>query len=325
MTISQHAGTFAGLPVRPFDPRAKRKSGKPCVYRVGGMDFIQSEYGDGEYTFPELLDLFLTAHGGPDLTALVIGAWNYQDMCGGLGGRGAAEVVETLVANRKRMPDLKALFLGDITYEECEMSWIGHGDVAALLPALPRLEEFRIRGASTLSFGKLSHSQLRSFALESGGLPEPLLQEVLTARLPQLEHLELWLGTVGYGGIETVEPLAPLLSGKRFKQLKYLGLRNCAIADAVAKAVAAAPLLERLEVLDLSLGNLTDVGGESLLASPAVGRLKKLDLHHHYLSPLFVEQFEKLAVPVDLSEPAQPDIYTHNGATHVMRYILVSE
>src|SRR5436305_4106160 len=101
---------------------------------------------------------------------------------------GSAEVVEALVAGRDRLPNLRALFFGDITYEECEISWIRHGDVSALLPAYPRLEEFRIRGASDLTFGALRHRGLRSFAVESGGLPEPLLREVWAADLPKLEH-----------------------------------------------------------------------------------------------------------------------------------------
>src|SRR5262249_37507624 len=209
MAIGVHLSTFAGMPVRTFDPAAKKKGGKPCVYRVGGREFVKSSvsvYEKGEHTFPELLDLFLEQHGGQDLTALVIGAWGYEQMTEGLGTRGAADVVEALVANRKRMPNLTGLFMGDITSDECEISWISHGDVSALLPAFPTLEELRIRGAANLTFGKIKHGQLRALAIESGGLPEPLLQEVWEAKLPELEHLELWLGTWNYGGIADVGP-----------------------------------------------------------------------------------------------------------------------
>jgi hypothetical protein len=326
VTISQHAETFAGLPVRTFDPKSKAKGRRPCAYRVGGLEFVKSPgYGDAEYEFPELLDLFLAEHGGADLTALVIGAWDYESMVEGLGRRGAADVIEALVAARRRMPNLRALFLGDITYDECEISWINHGDVSALLSAFPKLEEFRIRGAANLTFGALKHGKLRSFTIESGGVPEPLLREVWEAKLPKLEHLELWLGTASYGGIEDTAPLEPLLSGKRFKGLKYLGLRNCQIADAVANAVTKSPLLERLEVLDLSLGALTEAGAEALLACPAVHKLKQLDLHHHFISPVFVRELKKLPLEVDVSEPLEPDFSTYRDATDVHRYIVVSE
>jgi hypothetical protein len=323
MAISQHLTEFAGLPVQQYDPKSKKKPRKPCVYRVGGMAFVKSPgYNDAEHDFPELLDLFLTEHGGKELTALVVGAWSYED---GLGERGAADVVEALVANRARMPNLRALFFGDITYDECEISWIGHGDISALLPAFPKLEEFRIRGATNLTFGKLKHGKLRSLAIESGGLPAALLQEVCEAELPKLEHLELWLGAPEYGGLSDPAPLELLLSGKRFRKLKYLGLRNSEIADTVAKAAAEAPILERLDVLDLSLGNLSDVGAEALLKSPAIRQLKKLDLHHHYVTELFVEELKKLPVEVDVSDAREPDFYTYNDSTYVYRYILAAE
>jgi hypothetical protein len=326
MTFGSHLTTFAGLPVRQYDPKSKKKGGPPCVYRVGGRDYVKSEaYGGGDYEFSELLDLFLADHGGKELTALVIGAWDYGQMTQGLGQQGAAEVVEPLTAARKRLPNLRSLFFGDITSLDCEISWISHGDLGPLLAAFPKLEEFRVRGAANLTFGKLRHKNLRSFALESGGLPEQLLQEVLEAELPKLEHLELWLGTQSYGGIADPAPLQPLLEGKRFRKLKYLGLRDSQIADAVAEAVTASALLERLEVLDLSLGNLTDAGAEALLGSPVVRRLKKLDLHHHFLSPAFMAELKKLPLEVDVSDAQEPDFWTYNDVTHVSRYISVSE
>ena len=143
--------------------------------------------------------------------------------------------------------------------------------------------------------------------------------------MPKLEHLELWLGTSEYGGINDPAPLKPLLDGKRFKKLTSLGLRNSEIADAVARAVAESPLLKRLEVLDLSLGNLTDVGAEALLASPDVRKLKKLDLHHHFLTEPFVEELKKLPLELDVSDPHKPDFWTSNDVTHVSRYNAVSE
>jgi hypothetical protein len=151
------------------------------------------------------------------------------------------------------------------------------------------------------------------------------LQEVLTAEMPKLEHLELWLGTPSYEGIDNPTPLAPLLSGKRFKNLKTLALRNCEIADAVAKAVVESSLIERLEVLDFSLGNIGDPGAEALLTSPAVRKLKKLDLHHHYISPLFVKHLRELPLEVDLNDAHKPEVHTYGETTYVDRYITVSE
>lgn len=303
MTISKHADTFAGRPVRDYDPGKPGPAG--CAYRLR-MDY------DDDRSFPDLLDQFLTEHGGPDLAALVVGAWNYESML-----ESSAELVEALAGATDRMPNLAALFYGDITYDECEMSWIQHGDVSPLLPAFPALTDFRIRGTTGLTFGAIRHPNLRSFAVESGGLREGLLEEVWAAELPRLTHLELWLGDDGYGGINATLPLAPLFSGNLFPTLKYLGLRNSCIQDEVAKAVAESPVLGRLDVLDLSLGNVGDEGARALLASTAVRNLRHLNLRHHYISDAVAAELRALGVAVDLGDP-QP-------ADGDYRYITVSE
>ncbi|MBX9582139.1 MAG: STM4015 family protein [Gemmataceae bacterium] len=314
MAISEHATTFAGRPVQPYEPGSPGPAG--TVYR------LTMEY-DSKESFADRLDRFLGEHGGPGLTALVIGAWGYDDMM-----QGSGEVVEALASNAGRMPNLAALFFGDITFEECEISWIVHGDVSALLPAFPRLTEFRIRGASNLTFGSIKHPALRSFAVESGGLPAALLDEVFAADLPALGHLELWLGDEGYGGIGNTAPLDPLLAGGLFPKLTYLGLRNSDIGDEVGKAVAAAPVLNRVQVMDLSLGNMGDEGGQALLAAPALGaarpagcRLRKLDLHHHFMTPAVAARFAGLPVEVDVSDAKEPDTYDDES----YRFITASE
>lgn len=299
MGISHHLDTFAGLPVVPFEPGATgrgRKKRAACAYRLGGLEF-----GKEKHSLAELLDLYLETPGAAETTALVIGAWDYEDMLEW--GAGNAEIVQALAAARDRLPKLRALFLGDITYEECEISWLHQGDVAPLLAAYPGLEEFRVRGAGGLSFGKkFRHDGLRTLAIESGGLGADVLKQLWKAELPNLEHLELWLGTSEYGGIDTTTPLKPLLSGNLFPNLHYLGLCNSAIADTVAKAIAKAPLLERLRVLDLSLGNLSDEGARALLASPAVRKLEKLDIHHHYVSPEMVSDLLQLGIVVNAGD-----------------------
>src|SRR4051794_36055054 len=191
MAIHQLLKTFAGLPVRQYNPAARSKTRGPCVWRVGGTDFVKSDYNDAELTFAELLDRFLAEHGGPTLHALVLGAWDYGQMCESLGRKGGAEVVEAMLAGRARMPKLRHLFFGDVTFDECEISWINPGDVSALLPAFRDLEEFRIRGGGKLTFGSIAHRKLKTFAIESGGLPKRVIDEVLAAKLPALEHLEL--------------------------------------------------------------------------------------------------------------------------------------
>jgi hypothetical protein len=230
-------------------------------------------------------------------------------------------VVEALVAARDRLPNLRAIFFGDILSDEREISWIQQSDLSPLFAAYPQLEYFCVRGADGLSLGSLKHDRLKSLIVQSGGLGANVVREVAAAELPELEHLELWLGTDEYGGDATVADLAPILDGGLFPKLKYLGLRDSEIADEIARAVAKAPVVERIRVLDLSLGILTDEGAAALLASPAIARLEKLDVHHHFCSEEMTAKLQSLGVEVDASERKEPDRY----GDEVWRYVAVGE
>jgi hypothetical protein len=98
-------------------------------------------------------------------------------------------------------------------------------------------------------------------------------------------------------------------------------LRDSYIADRIATAVANSTILVRIKVLDLSLGNLGDVGAVALLASPFIGQLQKLDLHHHYMSEALVKDLAKLSIEVDVSDEQEAD----KDDDEEYRYIAVSE
>jgi hypothetical protein len=112
-----------------------------------------------------------------------------------------------------------------------------------------------------------------------------------------------------------------LLDGTRFPKLRHLGLRDSFIADDLAAMLARSPILERIRVLDLSLGALTDAGAQALLDSPAVARLEKLDLHHHFCSDEMVMRLKRLGIDVDVSDPQSPDDWDRFEG----RYVSVAE
>jgi hypothetical protein len=172
-----------------------------------------------------------------------------------------------------------------------------------------------------LSFGSPKHAALRELTVQTGGLPPEVVHEIANADFPNLEHLELWLGEPNYGGDVAVDDLAPLLKGDKFPRLRYLGLKNSVIQDDVAGVVANAPVLARIETLDLSLGELGDAGAAALLGSPAVKKLKKLVLEHHFISPDNVKALIKLGPEVVIDDPQEP--HEWGGEQH--RFISVSE
>jgi len=289
--IGQNAGTFVGKRVVDYDPEKPPKT--DVVYR------FRSDWDDNE--LGPNLEHFLNSTAASTATALVIGAWHGDDP-----ELTSANVIDVLVKGKDRLPNLAAVYIGDITSEENEMSWIKQSDISPLLSAFPNLQLLRSRGGDGLELKSPRHDNLRGLAIEAGGLDVGVIRSVSTSNFPNLEYLELWLGTDEYGANATVADLQPILSGNLFPKLKYLGLRNTQIADDVAGVVVNSPIVNRIETLDLSLGVLTDEGGKALLklASPT---LKKLNLHYNYLSADVIKQLKALPFTVDASKPSDMD------------------
>jgi hypothetical protein len=307
MEIHQHNETFQGKPVIIYDKNIGIADPIDTVYK------LWSDYDVEEDTLA-LLQHFLADPNAIKVTSLIIGVWSYES-------ESNQPVVELLTNNSHKLPNLSALFLGDIVEEEAQISWIVQSNLSALLQAYPQLEYLQVKGNDGLSFGEMKLDRLKTLIIETGGLSLTVAKEVFQAQLPALEHLELWLGTPNYGGDITPEDLAPLLAGSLFSQLSYLGLRDSEIADRVAVAVANAPIVQRLKTLDLSLGNMGDIGATALLESPLIQHLEKLDLHHHYISEELTKKLTKLSVFVDVSDRQKADVY--DGEEY--RYIAVSE
>lgn len=354
VVIQQNAEEFAGSPVVDFDYHAGITQPTGVTWRLrldwdtaekgfepeaqesaeppggSGGSFFSRLFGSkppkapkpdtrvvkNEPPFLQLLTRFLNDRLAPEQTALVIGAWGQVAT-----GDESESAVQWLSAGRDRLPKLRALFFGDIMMEESEISWIKQSDVSPLLAAWPRLEHLRVRGGNGLSLGRLNHDYLTTLIVETGGLPKNVLHELAAARLPALEHLELWLGDDNYGWDGTVEDLWPLLEPERFPRLRHLGLRDSMIANEVAATIAESRILDQIETLDLSLGTLTDEGVEALLRNPNLLRLKHLDIHHHYVLEPAVAKLTSLGLNVDASQ--RMDVDRHGDEEH--RYVAVSE
>ena len=309
--ITEHASEWLGFPVALFNSEVSEK-GVPDyenkIYRIA-LDW------DSEADFTTLFSRFLSNPAAFKTPAVIIGQFHGDDP-----SQGSEEVVQLLVSAHSKLPNLRGIFIGDVISEENEISWIVQTDISPLMAAYPNLEHLRLRGTGELSFGgRLVHERLKSLTIETGGLPPPLFQEVLGSELPALESLELWLGTPGYGGDVEIADLQPLLSGELFPALKNLGLRDSENANDIAVALSAAPLLSRLNSLDLSLGTLNDLGGKALLGNPALKRLKRLDLHRHYLSKDMMAALKREFLTVNVDDP-QGDKTAADD-----RYVAVSE
>ncbi|MFE1547997.1 STM4015 family protein [Streptomyces sp. NPDC058718] len=327
MTIGKYQHEFHGLPVFDFPavladpdaspaPSAELPDAEAVAWRISAPTY--SDPGD-EHWEP-LFERFLKTVDPGRVRALVVGGWDepYETS--------SAPIVAALIAARDRLTDLRAVFLGDMTFEDCEISWITQSDVTPLLAAYPALREFGVRGATELAFPSIRHDSLETLVVESGGLPAEVVRGIVGSELPALENLELWLGTDNYGGDSTVEDLAPLLTGTGFPALRSLGLCNSVIQDDIAAAVAGAPVVARIERLGLSMGVLTDEGAAALLDGQPLTHLTRLDLSHHYLSEVMRERVRAALAPhgvtVVLDDPQEAE---DDGDGEVYRYVAVAE
>lgn len=281
MTIGENADTFFNRRVKDFES-AQDWEGVGIAYR------LRISYDDKQSDMHARLAELAAQPGVDQLAALVIGAWIGDDS-----QYNSSAIVQELIKHRDTFAGLKAIFLGDITYEENEISWIEQSDVSPLLAAYPRLEVFRVRGGNSLAFSQLRHESLKELIVEAGGLRRAVIREILQCEFPSLRHLELWLGVEHYGWDGGVEDLQPILAGTRYPKLTYLGLRNSDIVDEIAPVVVNAPILPQLKTLDLSNGALTDVGAQALLNLPGDLPLEELNLSHHYMTEGMVERLKK--------------------------------
>lgn len=287
MTVSSSLSTFLKKKVQTYVPGSEIVNPETIVYR------IKVEYEDAT-PITSKLDQFAADPRAAEITELIIGQFT-DDY-----GDSSQEVAEKLIALKDKFKSLTAIFIGEMTFDECEISWITQSDMTPLLNAYPQLEHFQVRGGQDLRFSNLQHGNLKTLIVETGGLSPDTLNDLMTAKLPQLERFDLWLGSEYYGFASTVDDLQPLLSGNLFPALKHLGLMDSELQDEIAIAVCQSPILQQLDVLDLSMGILSDTGAEALLNCADIKRLSFLNLRHHYMSNDMMARLKALGTNINL-------------------------
>lgn len=221
-----------------------------------------------------------------------------------------------LVDKHEKLPNLKALFIGD-TYDSekwtnaCSQIYLYN--ISSILKAFPKLEvlhlcgricdanspllndhrdieflQIRNRDGSLVKWKKPKHNKLKTLIIEGPYWKDNHLSQICEIEYPSLEYLELWLGRQNTEKI--VESLAPVLSGKSCPNLLYLGLIGSANTNAIARAITQSPIIERLKVLDLTNGNLNYAGARALLECSAVNRLHTLKVSKNQLHERMIQR-----------------------------------
>lgn len=270
------------------------------VYRI-------RESWERKRTFKQLLRAFAREPELEEVTALVLGNWGLFNV-----NDPSCDVAFELYKLRHKMPRLTALFAGDISGDEAELSWIRQWEWGAVINAYPELEEVVIRGGHGLHLAGISHENLESLTVQSAGLSDHVIKGIANIWAPKLEKLELWLGQrdhiePAHLG-ECVEIIRPLFWGHvgaggrtGVPALTSLGLCNCSWIEELLEDIKEAPLMSRIKHLDLRMGVLEERGLESLLESPWLPQLETLWLEGNYIQDLeLVDRLRSLGPEVIL-------------------------
>lgn len=262
------------------------------------------DYEDGAKDAKTMIAEILEDPELAELDSLTIGCW------GESWDNSVQSIIDGIVENKDKFANIKTLFIGDMDFEECEVSWIEQGNYAELWAAMPQLESLTIKGSTNLSLGEIEHANLKELQIICGGLPKSVLQSIGEAKLPELEKLSLYIGVENYGFDGGIEDIKEMLEKSDFPKLELLGIQDSEIQDEVAEVVCASKYMSQVEALDLSYGTLTDKGGEILLkALPQYENIEYVNLEFHYMSEEMMDKLEALDIEINLEDPQEEDEY----------------
>ena len=261
------------------------------------------DYEDGK-TAETMVGEILADPEFQNIDKLIIGDWGgaYEDSC--------QAVLDAIADNADKFSHITSLFVGDMDYEECEISWIMQGDYSRIWEAMPQLKEITVKGSTDLKLGKIKHGSLESLTIICGGLGSDVIKEIEEAELPELKKLLVYIGSDNYGFDGDADTVRSLLANSDFPKLEYLGIADSEIQDELTAVVLDCKYIDSITTLDLSCGTITDKGGELLLGKlPELKNLKKLDLSYNYLSDEMKDKLTAAApgVEMDLSDSQEAE------------------
>lgn len=275
------------------------------MYKSKRFEYTYSDYDEDDKNAETMIEDIMNDPEFSGLEEIVIGDW------GGAWEESAQPLIDGMIENKEKFSHIKSLFIGDMDFESCEVSWIMQADYSKLWEAMPQLEKIVIKGSTDLELGNIEHDNLQHFEIICGGLPKDNIASVKNAKLPSLQTLLLYIGVDNYGFDGDISTIKDLLADSDFPKLTYLGLTDSEIQDEITEAVFDSKYISQITTLDLSMGSLTDKGGQMLLEKlPDYPNIKNLNLEYHYLSDKMMQKLEDLAdVEVNVADQQEADDY----------------
>lgn len=308
--FEQHADSFLGaLCARVAEAQAeafREAYGLRLRWEDG---FIAAARVGRDYasTGEEVLQLLLAHPSARFLRELVIAAhqWGDQD------NRRMSEAL--IYLSPSPAPPLRRLYLADFDDTEIDNIDISRaplGDLSGLGEIYPLLEDVALKGRGDVELGQLSLPRARRFALRTSTMTRRTLGQILAAPWPMLEDLELWFGesTRHYGAECVVDDVLPLLELDGFPRLRALRLMNADFIDELCPRLLLSPRVRTLEVLDLSMGTLSDAGAGVLIEGrAALAHLKTLKITESCLGDAALAALYASGLPIDESPVCPAD------------------
>ncbi len=287
--INENLNSFLGKPIQDYKIGEKIEPNK--ILKISSRSYDKSP------TIVDQLQALITSGFSTNLQAIIFGVWQEA-------WDEKPPYVSFLIENRQHFPKLEHIFSGDMTFEDCEISWIVQTNYEDFFKSYSDLKTFYVRGANGLRFGHFSLPQLNKFVLESGGTNrESILDLIQSNAFQNLEHLEIWFGTEDYGANVTIQDIKALFD-MHMPKLKHLGPMNSDLQTEIVTLLATHPITKQIETLDISMGILKDAGGEALLQSDNFNHLKHITCKHHYISEELCKKIkEKYGDRISITEP----------------------
>lgn len=212
------------------------------------------------------------------LSDVAVGALEARDHTGG-----PSTCQEAITVLTSQSLPLKRLHLGAFDpSDQAKLARWTVGELSSILEAFPRLQDLHVQGVDAyFSEDAPAHQSLRKLRMETLDLAIEGLDPLIFGKFPSLESLALWCGNdgAGIGGML-------MMLGQATPNLRELSLRNSENTDQLVAGLTHSPIAPGLEVLDLSVGNLSDLGAGALVdMADNLGQLKMLDLRDCELSP----------------------------------------
>jgi uncharacterized protein (TIGR02996 family) len=207
----------------------------------------------------------------------------------------------------------------DYLYDSLRAPYIGL-DVLWMIQKMPKVEELYLNLYNSIDgkelFGLRSLTRLRvlQFCL---GDSYPLRVLAENAAMGQLTHLLLHPQAVEEGkkAYITRAGVRALVRSRHLPHLTHLALHQTDMGDEGCTEIVRSGILDRLEVLDVSYGSITDAGARILAACPDLAYVEFLNVSQNALTKKGIAALEAVGIEVraDTQHDPDDDSYLYQG------------